>query len=160
MNIGLWGDRLLIKGSGVLCILMGGTLLVQLPSMYKSEVDFKSKAIRATGTVVKTRVEEQFIANGTASRTMIKLISTVRFQTNQGKLVEFTTANACSSLPTCNNKTVSLRYDPSLPSKARVDSPLFFEAQVVQFLIISSFLWLCGICCLVDIQKQDISSEQ
>jgi hypothetical protein len=160
MNIGLWGDRLITKGSGVLCMLIGGALLVQLPSMYRSEADFESRAISATGTVVKTRVEEQFITNGTSSYTRRKLISTVRFQTNQGKSVEFTTANACSSLPTCNNKTVSLRYDPIRPSKARVDSLVFFESQVVYFLIVSSFLLLCGICCLVDIQKQDISSEQ
>ncbi len=131
MNIGLWGDRLITKGSGVLCMLLGGALLVQLPSIYKSEVDFKSQAIKATGTVVKTRVEEQVIPNGTASRIAVKLVSTVRFHTNQGKLVEFTTDNACSRLPDCENKTVSLLYNPSLPSQARLDSDLSPEAQVV-----------------------------
>jgi hypothetical protein len=148
MNIGLWGDRLLTKGSGILCLLIGGALLVQLPSFYKSEVDFKSKAISATGTVVQTRAEEQVIANGTASRIRIKLVSTVRFHTNQGKLVEFTTDNACSRLPDCENKTVSLLYNPSLPSQARLDSDLSPETQVVWFLFVSSFLLLCGICCL------------
>ena len=148
MNIELWGDRLLTKGSGILCMLIGGALLVQLPSIYKSEVEFKSKAIRATGNVVQTRVEEQVIANGTASRINIKLVSTVRFHTNQGKLVEFTTANACSRLLDCENKTVSLLYNPSLPSQARLDSDLSPETQVVWFLFVSSFLLLCGICCL------------
>jgi len=160
MNIGLWVNRLFTKGGGALFMLIGGTLLVQLPSIYKYEVDFKSNAISATGTVVKTRVEEQVIANGTASRTLIKLVSTVRFHTNQGKLVEFTTNNACLRLPDCNNKTVSVRYNPNLPSKARLDSHLSPEAQVVWFLIVSSFFLLCGICCLLDIQRQDTSSEQ
>ncbi len=148
MNIGLWGDRLLVKGSGILCMLLGGALLVQLPSIYKSEVDFKSQAIKATGTVVKTRVEEQVIPNGTASRIAVKLVSTVRFYTNQGNLVEFTTDKACSSLPKCN-KTVSLLYDPSRPSNARVDSRSLPEAQVAWFLFVSSFLLLCGIGCFL-----------
>jgi hypothetical protein len=36
MNIGLWANRLFIKAGGVLLMLIGGTLLVQLPSMYKA----------------------------------------------------------------------------------------------------------------------------
>ena len=76
MNIGLGVNRLLTKGFGVFCMLISRTLLVQLPSMYKYEVDFKSKAISATGTVVKTRVEEQVIANGTSAVSLCDRVNT------------------------------------------------------------------------------------
>ncbi len=160
MNIGLGVNRLFTKAGGVLFMLIGGTLLVQLPSFYKSEVDFKSKAIRAIGTVIKTRVEEQVVGNGTASTIRLKLVSTVRFHTNQGKLVDFTSDDACWRLPDCENKTVSLRYDPSLPSKARLDFRLSPEAQVVWFLMVSSFFLLCGISCLVPENNDTASSNK
>jgi hypothetical protein len=48
MDIGKQIDRSGLKVVGIGSALLGGIFLVQLPYMYKSEVDFRSKAIRAT----------------------------------------------------------------------------------------------------------------
>ena len=61
MNSGKSIDHLIVKGLGICTALLGGIFLVQLPSMYKSEVDFHSNAISATGTVIETREKKHHL---------------------------------------------------------------------------------------------------
>ena len=149
MNMGQRIDHLIAKGAGICIALFGGMVLVNLPSFYESEVDFQSKAIRATVTVVKTRVETQHYVNITYVNVSTSYISTVKFQTNQAQSVEFTTTKACSSGRDCENKTVSVLYDPSRHSDARVDSGATPESQLKGSLMFSVVLLLLGIFMVV-----------
>lgn len=150
MNIRRCLEFLWIKGFGVLVASFGGIILVQLPSFYKSEVDFQSKAISTTGTVVKTREKREYYGGGIVPLTATtKFISTVEFHTNQGKSSEFTTSAACSSQRDCNNKEIPVLYDPFLPSKARVDSGFTPEGKVKARLVFSTVLLLTGITFIV-----------
>ncbi|NJL79066.1 MAG: DUF3592 domain-containing protein [Richelia sp. RM2_1_2] len=125
---------------------VGGGLLVQFPSYYQSEVRFEANAVSATGNVIKTREEVEYSGGGIvplSSRT--KYISTIEFQTNQGKSVEFTTSSACSRQQDCENKTVQVRYDPSVPTQARIDSNISFNVRVWSYGVLSLILFLIGI---------------
>jgi hypothetical protein len=144
MNSGKRGDHLGTKAFGILCALLGGMCLVNIPSLYKSEVDFHSKAIRATGTVVKTRVEIRH-SGGASSTVFPEYISTVKFQNNHAHSFEFTATKACSSLSNCENKTVPVLYNPSHPLDARVDSGSTPEDKVKGNLVFSVVLLVLGI---------------
>ncbi len=148
MNSGKRGDHLGTKAFGILCALLGGMCLVNIPSLYKSEVDFHSKAIRATGTVVKTRVEIRH-SGGASSTVFPEYISTVKFQTNQAESVEFTTSSACSSRRDCENKTVSVLYDPSHPKDAIVDSGSTPEGKFRTGMVLSAVFLLLGIAAIL-----------
>lgn len=150
MNIRRCLKFLWMKGFGILVASFGGIILVQLPSFYKSEVDFQAKAISTTGTVVKTTEKREYYGGGIVPLTATtKLISTVEFQTNQGKSVEFTTTTACASQRDCKNKEVPVLYNPFLPSKARVDSGFTPEGKVKIGLAFSTIVLLIGITFIV-----------
>ena len=78
-----------------------------------------------------------------------RYISTVKFQTNQEQSFEFTTTKACSSLSDCENKTVSVLYDPSHPLDARVDSGSTPEDKLKGNLLFSVVLLLGGVALAV-----------
>ena len=137
MDIGKRIDRSGMKVVGIGSALLGGIFLVQLPYMYKSEVDFRSKAISTTGTVVETRKEIKHITSGGFPTTTTDYISTVKFQTNQAKSVEFTTSRACSSQRDCENKRVPVLYDPNRPKDAIVDSGTTPEYRFKGLLVFS-----------------------
>ncbi|HEY9652753.1 MAG TPA: DUF3592 domain-containing protein [Coleofasciculaceae cyanobacterium] len=159
MNIKRWLKLLWVKGFGILCVSFGGILLVQLPSFYESEVDFQSKAVSATGTVVKTREKTEYFGGGiTPGTSTTKFISTVKFQTNQGELVEFTTTAACSSRRDCQNKKVAVLYDPILPLEARVDSGSTPEGKVKGSLVLSTLVLLFGINFII-VEPSDYSTK-
>ena len=145
MGIGKRIDRLGMKVLGICSALLGGIILVQLPSIYKEEVNFQSKAIRATGTVLETRVEIRTYSSGVSTGVAPEYISTVKFQTNQEQSFEFTTTKACSSQRDCENKRVPVLYDPSHPLDARVDSSSTPEDKVKGSLVFSVVLLVLGI---------------
>jgi hypothetical protein len=149
MNIGQRRDHLGRKAAGICTALVGGIILIRLPFAYKEEVDFQSKASSATGTVIKTEEKVQTsggVAGIVLPSTTREFISTVKFQTNQAELIEFTTSSACSSQRDCENKKVSVLYDPSHPSDARIDSGLTPEGKLKSGLVLSIVLLLLGIC--------------
>lgn len=160
MNIKQWLKLLWVKGFGILCVSFGGIVLVQLPSLYESEVDFQSKAISATGTIVKTTEKKEYSGGGiTPVTSTTKFISTVKFQTNQGESIEFTTTSACSSRRDCNNKEVPILYNPILPSDARVDAGFTPEGKVKGGLVLSALFLISGIAFIV-VEPSNYSTKQ
>ena len=149
MGLGKRIDRLGTKVVGICSALLGGIILVQLPSIYKKEVNFQSKAIRATGTVLETIVKIRTYSSGVSAGVAPEYISTVKFQTNREQSFEFTTTKACSSLSDCENKTVSVLYDPSHPLDARVDSGSTPEDKLKGNLLFSVVLLLGGVALAV-----------
>jgi hypothetical protein len=143
----------LLKGAGILVTALGGALLFQIPSIYRSDVDFRSKAISTTGTIIEVQEEKEeriYYSGGIPiPGTVTKFISTVNFQTNQGESIEFTTSRACSSQRDCLNKSISVLYDPDSPSDARVDSGTTPERKVRNNFWFSIFLLLPGIALLL-----------
>ncbi len=138
-------NHLGMKAFGICMALLSGMILTQLPSMYKSEVDFHSKAIRATGRVVKTTVNMRTYTSGVSTSVTPEYLSTVKFQTNHAQSFEFATSKACSSLRDCENKEVPVLYDPSHPFNARVDSGSTPESKIKWGLMLSAFFLLSGI---------------
>lgn len=160
MNMGRCLELLFMKGFGILAASLGGIILVQLPSFYESEVDFQSKAISATGTIVKTTEKKEYSGGGiTPVTSTTKFISTVKFQTNQGESIEFTTTSACSSRRDCNNKEVPVLYNPILPSDARVDSGSTPEGKVKGRLVLSALFLISGIAFIV-VEPSNYSTKQ
>jgi hypothetical protein len=149
MDIGKQIDRSGLKVVGICNALLGGIFLVQLPYMYKSEVDFRSKAIRATGTVVETRKEMKPITSGGFPTTTTEYISTVRFQTNQAESVEFTTSSTSSIRRDGKNKEIPVLYDPNRPKAAIIDSGTTPEYRFKGLLLFSVVLLLGGIALTV-----------
>jgi hypothetical protein len=124
-------NRILTKACGVLCISIGVMLLIGFTSYYQSEVSFKANAISTTGTVVRTKEENQNTGSGgyapyyggNSYQTLnvtTSYISTVQFQTQQSESIEFTTSGACSSRRDCDRKTVRVQYVSSAPKQARI----------------------------------------
>ena len=143
-------DLFCMKALGVLFASVGGILLFQFPSYYRSEVGFEANAISAIGTVIKTREEKEYSGGGIvplSSRT--KYISTVEFQTHQGKSVNFTTSSACSSQLSCENKTIQMRYDPSVPTQARINSGAPLNVRLWGYGVFCLIMLLIGILLLV-----------
>jgi hypothetical protein len=135
-----------MKALGVVFASVGGMLLVQLPSHYRSEAAFEANKVSATGTVVETRQEKEYSGGGIVLLSATtKYISTVEFQTHQGESVEFITSSACSSRQDCENKTVQVQYDPSVPNQARIDSDTTLNIRVGGYGVLSLIFFLIGI---------------
>lgn len=148
MNRVRW-TALFVRGMGLSIASLAGMLLIDLPSFYQSEVEFQSKAISTTGTVVGAVEKKEYSGGGVVPLTVTtKYIATVEFQTNQGKSVEFTTNSACSSRRDCENKLISVLYDPDFPSKARVDSGATPEGMAQGRLVLSTVFLVVGIAFL------------
>lgn len=138
-----------VRGMGLCVVSLAGMLLIELPSFYRSEVEFQSKAISTTGTVVGAVEKKEYSGGGVVPITVTtKYIATVEFQTNQGKSVEFTASSACSSRRDCENKSVPVLYNPYFLSSARVDSGATPESKVQGQLIFSTILLVVGIAFL------------
>ncbi|MEP0820610.1 DUF3592 domain-containing protein [Trichocoleus sp. FACHB-46] len=129
---------------------VAGMLLIDLPSFYKSEVEFQSKAIAATGTVIGVAEKKEYSGGGGIVPLTVttKYIATVEFQTNQRNLVEFTASSACSSQRDCENKLVPVLYNPDFPSKARVDSGATPEGMAQGRLVLSTVFLVADIAFL------------
>ncbi len=143
-------DFICMKALGIFFASVGGMLLVQFPSYYRSEVAFEANKISATGTVVETREEKEYSGGGIAPLTArTKYISTVEFQTRQGELVEFITSSACSSRQDCEDKTVQVQYDPSAPNQARINSDTTLNTRVGGYGVLSLIFFMIGIGLLI-----------
>jgi hypothetical protein len=140
-----------MKALGILFASVGGMLLVQFPSYYRSEVAFEANKISATGTVVETREEKEYSGGGgiVPLTARIKYISTVEFQTRQGESVEFITSSACSSRQDCEDKTVQVQYDPSVPNQARINSDTTLNSRVGGYGVLSLIFFMIGIGLLI-----------
>lgn len=143
-------DLFCMKALGVFFACTGGVLLFQYPSYYRSEVAFEANGISVTGTVIKTREEKEYFGGGiTPLSSKTKYISTVEFQTHQNKLVDFTTSSACSSQLDCEKKTVQVRYDPRVPTQARINSDTPLHVRLWGYGVFSLIFLLIGILSLV-----------
>lgn len=164
MKIGQWVDLIGMKGLGLLFASMGGLFLAQVPSVYDSEVEFQSKAISTTGTVVKTKTETHLSGGGgivpLTSRT--DYISTVKFQSSQGETVNFITKRACRSLRSCKDKKVPILYDPTSPTDARVDTGATPKSKAIVGSIGGAIFLIVGIIFIginPDNQQRKLSSK-
>lgn len=147
-----------IRGLGLLAASIAGMLLIKTSAFYKSEVNFQSTAISATGTIVETREKKEqvyYYSGGIPiPATTTKYIATVEFLTNRGESVKFTTSSACSSRRDCENKSVPVLYSPSSPSNVRVDSGVAPEGMVLGRLMFSLLFLIAGIALVrVDFKK-------
>lgn len=139
-----------MKALGVFLASVGGMLLVQFPSYYRSEVAFEANKVSATGTVVETREKKEYSGGGIVPLSATtKYISTVEFQTRQGDSVEFITSNVCSSRKDCENETVQVQYDPSVPNQARIKPDTTLNIRVGGYGVLSLIFFLIGIGLLV-----------
>jgi TPR repeat/Protein of unknown function (DUF3592)/Tetratricopeptide repeat len=143
-------ELIFMSAAGIFLSSIGGILLVSFPSYYRSEVAFDANAISASGTVVKTsKTTEHFVAGGRVTY-WDKYTSIVEFRTHNGELIKFTTYSACSSEQDCENKTVHVKYDPSRPNQARIDSELIvrmgaYGVKSLFFFLPGIYVLWCGI---------------
>jgi hypothetical protein len=129
----------------------GGIGLVHFPSYYRSEVTFEANALSAAGTVVKTSEETGSCSGGVIAMVSCTTdyISTVEFQTRQGKLIEFTASNVCGSQQDCKNKTVQVQYVPSGSYQARIHLDMPFNNRMAFYIMFSFLSFLVGIGLIV-----------
>ncbi len=139
---------------GIFSILSGSYILIQIPSLFKAEVDFKSKAISASGTVTEVKTKESFVTSGLNSYSITNFYATVRFQLHQGEHIEFTARNVCEDrlftsaeliASDCIGENVPVLYNPADPEKARVSSAVNPTGIIIWAFILSFYLLIGGI---------------
>jgi hypothetical protein len=110
---------------GVLVILfglmfLGGTVVLALRKYLKLK-----KSIAATGVVVHVQVSEGMRQNHSSTRnTLYK--PTVRFQTADGRVIDYTPLMASSWSNYGIGEKVAVQYDPRQPEKAMIGNASVF----------------------------------
>ena len=121
-----------------------GLMYVTIPDRYRTEVDFRARAVRTSGII--TRKNKQTTCLGGLGACNSSCDVTVKFQTNRGKTIVF--SNSCTSAK--ENQTVPVLYDPdSSPVKARIDIGDSPESRRINNFIGSFIVFLFGLGSLV-----------
>lgn len=122
---------------------LAGWMYVTIPDRYRTEVDFRARAVRTSGIVTKKNQKTTCYGGyGCSSSCDV----TVKFQTNRGKTIVF--SNSCTSAN--ENQTVPVLYDPnSSPVKARIDIGDSPDSRRINNFIWSFILFLFGLGSLI-----------
>jgi hypothetical protein len=121
-----------------------GWTYVTIPDRYRSEMDFRARAIRTFG-IVTNKNKQTICFEGLGACTSICNV-TVNFQTNQGRTVVF--SGSCKSAN--GNQTVPVLYDPdSAPVKARIDRRDISDGKRANDFILSFICLFLGMGSLV-----------
>jgi hypothetical protein len=95
---------------------VAGLMYVTIPDRYRTEVEFRARAVRTDGIVTKKNQQTTCYGGGLGCSSSCDVI--VKIQTNREKTIVF--SNSCTSAE--KNQTVPVLYDPdSSPVKARID---------------------------------------
>ncbi|MEG4940682.1 DUF3592 domain-containing protein [Microcoleus sp. F4-D5] len=122
---------------------LAGWMYVTIPDRYRTEVDFRARAVRTDGLVTKKNKKTTCYGGyGCSSSCDV----TVKFQTNRRRTIVF--SNSCTSAN--ENQTVPVLYDPnSSPVKARIDIGDSPESRRINDFIWSFILFLFGLGSLI-----------
>ena len=123
---------------------LAGWMYVTIPDRYRTEVDFRARAVRTDGIVTKKNQQTTCYGGGFGCSSSCNV--TVKFQTNWGKTIVF--SNSCTSAN--ENQTVPVLYDPdSSPVKARIDIGDSPESRRISDFIFSFIVFLFGLGSLI-----------
>ena len=123
---------------------LAGWMYVTIPDRYRTEVDFRARAVRTSGIVTKKNQKTTCYGGGYGCSSSCDV--TVKFQTNWGKTIVF--SNSCTSAK--ENQTVPVLYDPdSSPVKARIDIGDSPESRRTNDFILSFIFVLFGLGSLI-----------
>ena len=144
-NINDWLGKLFffILLPGFFCSL-GGWTYVTIPDRYRTEVDFRARAVRTDGIINKKHQQTTCYGGGFGCSSSCDV--TVKFQTNRRRTIVF--SDSCTSAK--ENQTVPVLYDPdSSPVKARIDIGDSPDSRRTNDFILSFIFVLFGIGSLV-----------
>lgn len=144
-NINDWLGKLFffILLPGFFCSL-GGWMYVTIPDRYRTEVDFRARAVRTSGIITKKNQKTTCYGGGYGCSSSCDV--TVNFQTNQGRTIVF--SGSCTSAQ--ENETVPVLYDPkSSPVTARIDRGDSPESRRTNDFIWSFIFFLFGLSSLI-----------
>jgi hypothetical protein len=105
---------------------------------------FVSRASSATGTVtdVKTRTSRSHTGDGPRVRTYRYPV--VRFQTRDGRTVEFESETGTSSFSQGPGEQVEVLYDPLKPEEARIKTFMMLWFGPLIFVVLGFFMFVFG----------------
>jgi hypothetical protein len=122
---------------------LAGWMYVTIPDRYRTEVDFRARAVRTSGIVTKKN-QQTTCYGGYGCSSSCDVI--VKIQTNRGKNIVF--SNSCTSAE--ENQTVPVLYDPdSSPVKARIDIGDSPDSRRTNDFILSFIFVLFGLGSLI-----------
>jgi hypothetical protein len=123
------GYLVFLGSATVLPISAGIWLSTQGFSNYQAAANFRSNALLTTGIITETTIQSGGAATNVGGSLPPAYISTIRFETEQGKRAEFKASDIClvEPLNSCNGKRVQVLYAASNPELAMIkggSSPL------------------------------------
>ncbi len=134
-------------------LLLAGFILITIPEQYQAEVDFRSRALLATGIIKETK-EHQSCGGQFGSNCRTVCDMRVQFKSKTGNSAMFW--ENCK-VKANKNQLISVLYDPIKINKARIyyqgDTP---ENRAVGQLVFSLFIavmWLLNfLLCKIDLR--------
>ncbi|NJL46237.1 MAG: DUF3592 domain-containing protein [Leptolyngbyaceae cyanobacterium SM2_5_2] len=134
-------------GAIILSILMGAWVFILGVSSYQAAASFKDKALSTAGIIIGTRTES---GGGSIGGSLPpRYVSTVRFETEKGKIVQFTVDGICQatsfSLHLCNGRKVQVLYASDNPELAMIKRGLSPLDKARSNIGLGIFLILSGV---------------
>lgn len=137
---------------------ISGWMLVTIPDRYQAEVKFRSRALLTSGIVTERREKQICYASGGLGATSCTRSCDLKVKfTNNGKIVGFW--DSCYKSVN-ENQVVSVLYDPTNVSKARIDREDTPESLARDQFVMSMFLGLMGIGHLTYFLKTETNQKQ
>ncbi len=137
--------------------MMAGWMLFTIPSRYRAEVDFRSRALLTSGVVTKKNQKTTYAGSivGLAPYYISTCEVEVEFKSSKGIIVEF--RDSCYKSVT-ENQAVPVLYDPAHCGKARIDRGDSPDSRATNDLVTSLVCALFGsgplICIFLDRRNQ------
>ncbi|MBW4580534.1 MAG: DUF3592 domain-containing protein [Tildeniella nuda ZEHNDER 1965/U140] len=111
----------------ILSTSIGVSTLIQSFSNYQAAANFRNKSLSTTGIITETTTQTNTSPSGMAAAP--SYVSTIQFETEQGKIAEFEAYNICQGyqLNLCSGKKVQVLYASDNPELSMIkggSSPL------------------------------------
>ena len=103
---------------------------------------FVSRALSATGTV--TDVKNRRSTSHSSEGSRIRRYPVVRFQTQEGRTVEFESETGTSSFSQGPGEQVEVLYDPLKPEEARIKTFIMLWFAPLIFSVLGVFMFVFG----------------
>jgi len=105
---------------------------------------FVSRASSATGTVTDVKIRTSTSHSGEGTRVRRYRYPVVRFQTQDGRTVEFESETGTSSFSQGPGAQVEVLYDPLKPGEARIKTFMMLWFAPLIFSVLGFFMFLFG----------------
>jgi hypothetical protein len=111
---------------------------------YQAAADFNHKALPSVGIIIETEARQKTFTSGYSAFTETYYVSTIQFETKEGKITRFEESGICQANPLnlCDGRKVQVLYAADNPELSMVEGWTTPLDRVINNIIIGTYVTL------------------